>query len=402
MIEPHFSFGGEPNDLPKLAKQGRPFHVKNFTCDAPSLLSAVSDCFARFPCSTKKPRVRVFEGFSQNFELSCAMQALAKPVAFPLEEWFRQDFGLEEDFCVSVNGISAWSSLIHDFLVEKLIHPLISGNGRRTKPFDAYMFCGCYGLTPFGVHTDGEDSILVHLGPAEKRAMVWETLDISSLGEKRFAPDALVEPDLDVVLNPGDLIYIPASMPHAMANGDFSVTLGLIPNPSTANETLFEILTERFRELAGNGSIDGFQNTRDGLLLLASRLGALDDRKKLLDAFDSVQDRLESNGWLVPSPVTERMDGLELPEALRSHHLYPIRFHEFGHQIRVYVRGYEFILPNEPSFLRLLSEISNGVEFMPRRQFDALDENCSPAAARRFILEVYRHHGLSLQDWSQQ
>lgn len=128
--------------------------------------------------------------------------------------------------CLAVNGLNCISDAI-EAVAEQAFYDL--STDASNPPFggiDAYMFCGKYTCTPFGIHTDNEESILIHLGPASKSMWVWEGW------QKKQVPEEFASA-IHYKLNPGDAIRIPAGIYHVAENRLWSMTMGVAPYHET-------------------------------------------------------------------------------------------------------------------------------------------------------------------------
>ena len=92
-------------------------------------------------------------------------------------------------------------------------------------------------LTPTGqrgaVHSDPTDVYVVQL-EGTKRWQIWPTPQVRRPGEDKDSFPSLPEPDLDLSLQPGDVLYIPHNTPHrASAEGSVSLHLTVVAGPRT-------------------------------------------------------------------------------------------------------------------------------------------------------------------------
>jgi quercetin dioxygenase-like cupin family protein len=92
-------------------------------------------------------------------------------------------------------------------------------------------------LTPAGqrgaVHSDPTDVYVVQL-EGTKRWQIWPTPQMRRAGDDKDSFPSLPEPDLDLSLQPGDVLYIPHSTPHrAAAEESVSLHLTVVAGPRT-------------------------------------------------------------------------------------------------------------------------------------------------------------------------
>jgi ribosomal protein L16 Arg81 hydroxylase len=90
-------------------------------------------------------------------------------------------------------------------------------------------------LTPTGqrgaVHSDPTDVYVVQL-EGTKRWQIWPTPQVRRAGEDKDSFPSLPEPDLDLSLQPGDVLYVPHSTPHrAAAEESVSLHLTVVAGP---------------------------------------------------------------------------------------------------------------------------------------------------------------------------
>jgi quercetin dioxygenase-like cupin family protein len=90
-------------------------------------------------------------------------------------------------------------------------------------------------LTPAGqrgaVHSDPTDVYVVQL-EGTKQWQIWPTPQVRRAGDDKDSFPSLPEPDLDLSLQPGDVLYIPHSTPHrAAAEESVSLHLTVVAGP---------------------------------------------------------------------------------------------------------------------------------------------------------------------------
>lgn len=99
-----------------------------------------------------------------------------------------------------------------------------SMTGRLAAKSEAVAF-----LTPAGqrgkVHSDPTDVYVIQV-EGTKRWQIWPTPQVRRAGEDKVSFPSLPEPDLDLSLQPGDVLYIPHATPH-LAGAEAGVSLHL-------------------------------------------------------------------------------------------------------------------------------------------------------------------------------
>jgi hypothetical protein len=272
-----------------------------------------------------------------------------------------------------MNGTSAWDEDLSDLIVDRVVAPVVEHLGAPTRGFDVYIFGGRYRWTPFGIHSDSEDSILVHLGPAEKTAFVWNRdayLNATACLKGRFN-NFDVEPLISIAeeyrLLPGDLLCIPRGHFHVMTSPEFSVTMGVIPNPATRGRLVSLLLRDVLEDIEGASEDCSFISESAALTNLYEWVAALGLRNPSLqsgvaDALTASALRLRSNGYLVPSPVTPAA----IPDEnllLQVPHRYPMCAKSSEDQMTLFVRGFDIGLKDSIAIRRALERMNNGGPF---------------------------------------
>jgi ribosomal protein L16 Arg81 hydroxylase len=140
------------------------------------------------------------------------------------------------------------------------------------------------------VHSDPSDVYIIQLAGA-KHWQVWPTPERRRAGEDReYALSELPQPILDVVLRPGDVLYLPYGTPHvAAAKEQLSLHLTMVALTPTWSRLLLQVLETVLDEdedfwsvpQVGGSSAVLDAMARDKLTVLAARLGRLDTRSAL-------------------------------------------------------------------------------------------------------------------------
>jgi len=323
-------------------------HIQAFTDFPSALISLVEEGISSFDHGQFLPKLRVFHDFGERTDFLSRLILSPKRQAEPVPEWVNRILGIKE-FCLAINGMSAWNDRLHDMVFDIFVEPFVGRFGVPLKPFDVYLFCGTYPLTPFGVHSDSEDSILLHLGPNTKEAFVWpgDIYDRIVRGTERrvnlFDVDKISHEAMHIKLRPGDVLYIPKRVHHVMANGKFSYTLGFIPNPVSSAQVLPLLAREAAEGLdeADCSFLPGLNGSSwHPMLETVAQIFSLDE---LRHAAARLLARSRSNGYLAPAPAHLRTCGGEgiYARTLR----YPLEYLRDGNWLRLFVRGRELKLP---------------------------------------------------------
>jgi len=344
--------------------------VRNFCPDSEILRTAIEDSFTKFDTSINVPKLRFY--WDSGLREDHKFDVLSNPrnSTERISGWLTRLFGELRDYCLVVNGVTCWSPVVHQFVATEVIAPWINVRGKNFKPFDAYAFLGEYAFTPFGVHSDGEDSILIHLGPSDKTVFYWPDFSPQSAAWRtamqvnRFDVHAYPSPPIAITLSSGDLIKIPKGHPHVMTNDHYSATLGVIPNPSNECEATKMLVDELMREIEPI-SIDGFADSERAFSKLSHSLEMLTDSSNTFRALETLQMRLNSNGWIMPAPnLNSLMQCEDMEQWFQCDTVNPVLHQQFGDElIVVFCRGRDLKLPYNDRMLSTLRALEDGQKF---------------------------------------
>lgn len=209
---------------------------------------SVAEMFSRFS-PEELPRVRAWVDGGQRYTITDALVELASKPKLALPQRLAEACG-SPHYCVTFNGLSAWCEHFAQHMQSRMLDPLFAELGSAPVcGTDFYAFFGNYGYTPFGVHDDTDQSLLWHLGPANKVAYIWPRSIYAELTGGTLATldyKALLPHAQRSELRPGDLLFIPMGDFHILETRDFSCTMGLTLFP---DDMLLEC-TEALRLLA--------------------------------------------------------------------------------------------------------------------------------------------------------
>ncbi|MCX4539304.1 cupin domain-containing protein [Streptomyces sp. NBC_01565] len=164
-------------------------------------------------------------------------------------EWLARTAGSDEA-CLAVNDISSWNLQLCDE-VAKMIEELVAdGVHELPSGTDVYTFVAHSGWTPFGIHKDGEPSLIFHLGPSPKEVWVWHEnpFDSSgitpspSFGHITFEIEEHLGSAERYLLRPGDFLLIPQDTYHVFRNLGPAAFLGLTLYPARTRSLITEAL----------------------------------------------------------------------------------------------------------------------------------------------------------------
>lgn len=304
----------------QLAKMDTPVHSRGTFKDHLEILSAVETVLERGQATFQaKISSRLFINGGTRDDLSEVVTRRPKPPGVQTYDWLKE-ITESSSFCLALNGINGLSDKIDAFVRRAFNARWIEQIGMPSGGIDTYCFIGKYPITPFGIHTDREHTFLYHLGPGQKNAWLWYPNDFErTQGAVRhqFKFDEVEHLAEKFVLQPGDVLYIPAGHYHVLANPEFSATLGIAPYDRTPRDLILEGLSRCLSDDDVPGSINldaplvvsGEESPFLGTKLHASASIAAND---LLDrAIDYVNDeirRLQSCDGMKFAPFEVAVD----------------------------------------------------------------------------------------------
>lgn len=209
-----------------------PIHSKGTFIQYKDILSSVESILelGQQPFQTKISS-RIFIDGGTRDDLSEIVTRDPKPVGTNIDDWLMKITDAES-FCLALNGVNGLNEKIDYFVRSEFNKHWISQVGMPMGGIDTYCFIGQYPITPFGIHTDQEHTFLYHLGPGQKECWLWYPDDFEktqSTVKHQFTLEDTEHLAQKLVLEPGDVLFIPAGHYHVLANPEFSVTLGIAP-----------------------------------------------------------------------------------------------------------------------------------------------------------------------------
>jgi hypothetical protein len=368
--------------------------VASFAAEAEWIRGRIEHCCRHFAQHDSIPKFRVFVDNGNRTDLAVRLRGTAMRSEETMHQWISRAVGSDR-YCLAFNGITAWDEPLARYVSRRIVSPIVKALGSPTRGFDVYLFAGKYDITPFGIHRDREPSILIHLGPAQKVALVWAADIYRRLDGVR---EEINEFDLERaeasaerrVLNDGDLIYIPAGDPPVMRSDDFSITLGVIPN-LLDEKGVFAELAREMADLSGDSHSDAsFIRSGEKLLSkMATFCGPHPEWRPKLDlALKSILLRLESNGYLVPSPIDHPRTSVEPTDTLRVPADYPINFTEREGKLCLYARGRMVQAPGDPLLIDWISKLRPGDTFAAGEVYAALSAAWDGSAVEKLLTEL--------------
>ncbi|MBS9434101.1 hypothetical protein EAE92_16425 [Photorhabdus hainanensis] len=363
-----------------------PAHLKAIMPGYAQVLEVVSQMFTRFS-QIEQPRVRSWVGGGQRYTITDALISLASQTDLTLNQRLAKA-NESDEFCVTFNGLSAWSPFFAEQMQKNMLTPLFEAIGSAPNcGVDFYAFFGNYGYTPFGVHDDIDQSLLWHLGPASKIAFVWprdKYIELSGGMLSTTDYEALLPHALRYELQPGDLLFIPMGDFHILETRQFSATLGL---------TLFP---------------DNVQlESAEGLRLFApdakSFAAVAEQPISLRELAQLRRLAVRSNGFIITPPELSTVMAAPVDEAelrrgtLRIHPCCPLLCMSLGNRQALLVRR-RVIWGRPNELFATLCELLNSGERVPYEVLErSVTGKVNSAAVAELVRTIVRLGGLLIE-----
>ncbi|MDR6221440.1 hypothetical protein [Deinococcus soli (ex Cha et al. 2016)] len=375
--------------------------IPNFWSHAATVRSHLDDAFREVVRQQRFPKMRLFTGSGLRNDLT--VQLLKQPLfageTFP--EWIERVIGTP-DFCVALNNTSSYSEPLAALLTETITQPASRHLGTLLGGYEAYLFAGRYDATPFGIHDDVDHSLLLHLGPAPQDVLIWPRAEY----EKIAGPSGTAMIDFDIAakapwaqhltFRENDLLMIPQGDFHVFMRPNYSVTLGLIPHPTTLAGFLSRVMTEFTRDLT-SANEDASYVTWPALPGQIERLLDADGVLQLpvRDLVRQSSLRLESNGYLIPSPPMLGVAGAE-EHTFQRRAPYPLLWESSCDQVTIYARGRTLKFRELPHMHRVLERISGGTPFSIADLIRVTGDTWGADLATHLVTALWAHRAIEV------
>ncbi|MEU6315916.1 cupin domain-containing protein [Streptomyces sp. NPDC047014] len=208
-----------------------------------------------------------------------------------------------------------WSSLNHlDTSLRDFTRVISDRFGAKT---DCVAFLTPAGKQGFSPHHDPVDLFIVQT-EGTKRWRLWNPAEVRRGEAASYTPEQLGEPVIDVLLEPGDVLYLPYDTPHAAAAEELaSVHLSIMIRPrmwkDLITQTFEELLKDpEFNEFPfiGTGRTPGTETLfTEKLRAVSERLAALTPAAEL-DRLAELGRRMPGNSAGNTFRSTARLDAL--------------------------------------------------------------------------------------------
>lgn len=293
------------------------------------------------------------------------------------------------NYCVAISDIEKYSHTISDFFISKIIADWSKNLGEQLLGFELYSFLGKYKITPFGIHDDKEHTILVHIGPNPMRLYCWEKEYYESIAGKEsttlgnFKIDISNSETNSYNIEPGDLIFIPKGMFHAIERTDFSITLGAIPIPITPRKfserfiqaKLSEVISQNFDFL----NYKPADNIKSEITNLASTISNELKTIEFENEITREYHRLKSNGFLVNKCILKK----SINKEIQISKFKDIQIKKDLTHLLIYINGIELKIRHTDTLERLFQYLTKNKSITKEMVLNILGEDMNEDAAER-------------------
>lgn len=240
---------------------GRVVHLKDRVRDPERLSQLLSRAIAtglRDPGNGLK--LRAFDGTRLDYRLLKVLLENPLDAGEKVPEWIADRGGATS--CLATNRLSEWNLTLGDWFVERVAEVQETCGVSFTSRQDTYSFVsGGTGWTPFGIHEDYEPSLIFHLGPSPKRVWVWEGAnrpvgvrdEVPAFGGVSFYFDESLSSATEIMLEPGDVLNIPARTYHVFHNDGPSAFVGIAVHSPDPQHDFDEVLLPLAHKLIHEG-----------------------------------------------------------------------------------------------------------------------------------------------------
>ena len=378
--------------------------IKGFTHSHKQLLNAVTGACKKFANAIQAPKIRLYINGGNNLACTDRLLSYNIPVG-GLQPWLNK-ISKGAEYCLTVNGISAWSDEIANYVYDVLINPILKCAGVPLRGFDTYIFSGKYEFTPFGIHEDPEYSYLLHLGPNSKDAFVWpkelrsEILGSSRLDKSNFDLMAFQHTAQHFVLQPGDFLQIPPGYPHVFKSSGFSTTLGVFPNAATLADLLCEVINEWSDEnllLKEDKSFIKDSNYKNCFKDFYIPSELLSEPHFFISKLNQISLRLKSNGYLF-FPSIPRYT--KCPSSCLYHvsNRFPITYSIKSDIVEMNLRGHSLSINKVDGIIDVINSLNSSEPFSINRISEILSTQWHTASIKEFLNTLWKFNAIQKID----
>jgi len=262
-----------------------------------------------------------------------------------LDLFFKEVMEVDK-YLVAFKEITKLNDGLENILQEYLIRPFIQKFGIPLGGFEAYMFIGNYGFTPFGIHQDNEESLLLNLGPYSKDVWIWNNKVDPKI---KFDPSFLKSAEIQFSMKSGTFCHIPSHIYHILSSDEFSIMIGIIPQPLRLNFFNIDVFRNvRFEEKILTQELQKIINEKYGDLL----------GRKFSKTFSELYIKLlKSNGYCKDAPIHL---GVKETDVKRDYHSYGnlIILNKTSDILQIACRNQVITFPNCASIRKLIIKLN--------------------------------------------
>lgn len=303
--------------------------------------------FNKIPATNYYDALRVFDANNGiRLDLNEKLIKHNKTHIHDLNLFFQEITGLSK-YCIALKEITKLSDDLEKILQKYVVKHFINYFGVPLGGFEAYLFIGNYGYTPFGIHKDNEESLLLNLGTSSKDVWMWNNKVEAKI---KFDVNFLESADVHFLMNAGDFCHIPNNIFHILSSNDFSIMIGVIPHPlrlNLLNKNIF--CNERYKE---DIVVDELEN------IIKKNLGDLLDKKFSRKYSEAYVKLLKSNGYFKDSPNVSDINEIDLNKQYTSYGNIIILSKSIT-ALQVACRNVAITLPNTLSIKKMIKALNN-------------------------------------------
>lgn len=227
---------------------------------------------------------------------------------------------------------------------------------------EAVAFLTPAGNDGYAPHHDPVDVFVLQL-EGTKAWNIWSPPADRSSSEATYAPEQLGPPDMETLLEPGDVLYLPYGTPHAAAAKDsMSLHISII----VRRKSWRDLVLETVRELLDTDDFNGFPHLGDGSgrgvlsAQLSDKLNMARDQLATVDVVAEAQRLVALGRGTVPREF-ERLSQLDSigPETKLRRSASPVTIEEGGQgRSGLIVNGHKVTVPK--TIASMVRELDSG------------------------------------------
>ncbi|BBD70918.1 hypothetical protein NIES4072_73310 [Nostoc commune NIES-4072] len=292
----------------------------------------------------------------------------------------------EKRFSLILNRLQDWSESL-TASVGTFLQSMFIQRGVPLGGSEMVVFAGNYAGTAFGVHRGFEHAFLIHLGPGKKEFHCWsEQLYKKLTGslEPTFGNyEYLLSHSEKFILEPGDILYLPALVFHVGRQEDFSISIACplytYPIKRLIKQIFFNLIEQIPFDETGSSPHQNFTFSTNPLQEFANSVveNILNEwtQTQIPIILDDYWFRLISNGGFDLSEISIDEAGqeigivspmsLEANSTIRLKKPYKICWSSRNCDnvnFQVFLRGHSVSVPYSEEMIRLFKHLNDGDE----------------------------------------